>query len=135
MSKKEKKPDLVVWSEERGYYPRELTYGSNLGAPAIQVDNVDGWKLAKIKNVNSEFQARYDELMLQARKLKDEYEWNELIYTRVKYSFQPVVGHTYHLYSKDDENMFLSIIEPSSWNMRHIASFKLDSTNKWIKIN
>ena len=130
MSKKEKKPDLVVWSEERGYYPRELTYGSNLGAPAIQVDNVDGWKLAKIKNVNSEFQARYDELMQQARKLKDEYEWNELIYTRVKYSFQPVVGHTYHLYSKDDENMFLSIIEPSSWNMRHIASFKLDSTNK-----
>lgn len=135
MSKKRKKPDLVVWSEERGYYPRELTYGSNLGAPTIQVDNVDGWKLAKIKNVNSEFQARYDELMQQAQKLKDEYEWNDLIYTRVKYSFQPVVGHTYHLYSKDDENLFLSIIEPSSWNMRHIASFKLDSTNKWIKVN
>ena len=31
MSKK--KPDLVVWDEEKGYYQRELTYGSNHGAP------------------------------------------------------------------------------------------------------
>lgn len=131
---KRKKPDLVVWDEERGYYASQLTYGSNLGAPAIQIDNVDGWRLAKIKDVNSEFEARYKELMAEAQKLKNEYEWNELIYTKVKYNFQPVVGHVYHLYSKDDESMFLSIIEPSSWNMKHIASFKLDSTNKWNKI-
>ena len=131
---KDKKPDLVVWDEERGYYARELTYGSNLGAPAIKIDNVDGWRLAKIKDVNSEFETRYNELIAEAQKLKNEYEWNELIYTKVKYNFQPVVGHVYHLYSKDDESMFLSIIEPSSWNMKHIASFKLDSTNKWIKI-
>ena len=132
MSKK--KPDLVVWDEERGYYANQLTYGSNIGAPVIQVENVDGWRLAKIKDVNSEFEARYNELIAEAQKLKNEYEWNELIYTKVKYNFQPVVGHVYHLYSKDDESMFLSIIEPSSWNMKHIASFKLDSTNKWIKI-
>jgi len=30
-----KKPDLVVWSEKRGYYARELTYCSNLGALRI----------------------------------------------------------------------------------------------------
>jgi hypothetical protein len=129
-----KKPDLVVWSEERGYYPRELTYGSNLGAPAIQADNVDGWKLAKIKDVNSDFEARYNELMAEAQKLKNEYEWNDLIYTKVQYSFQPTVGHVYHLYSRDDKSMFLSIVEPNSWKMKYIASFKLDSTNKWIKI-
>lgn len=132
--KKKKKPDLVVWSEERGYYPRELTYGSNLGAPAIQADNVDGWKLARIKDVNSEFEARYNELIAQAQKLKNEYDWNELIYTKVKYNFQPVVGHTYHLYTKSDSSMFLSIIEPRSWNMEYIGSFKLDTSNKWIKI-
>ena len=132
--KRKKKPDLVVWDEERGYYPRELTYGSNLGAPAIKIENVDGWRLAKIKDVNSDFEARYNELMAEARKLKSEYEWNEFIYTKVKYTFQPIVGHVYHLYSKNEEDMFLSIIEPSSWNMKHIASFKLDSTNKWIKL-
>ena len=131
---KDKKPDLVVWDEERGYYANQLTYGSNIGAPAIQIDNVDGWRVAKVKEVNSEFEARYNELIAEAQKLKNEYEWNELIYTKVKYNFQPVVGHVYHLYSKDDESMFLSIIEPSSWKMKYIASFKLDSTNKWIKI-
>ena len=128
-----KKPDLVVWDEERGYYPRELTFGSNIGAPAIQADNVDGWKLAKIKDVNTEFDTRYNELLVEAQKLKDEYEWNRIIYTEVKYSFQPIVGKVYHLYTKEDDTMFLSIIEPSSWNMKYIASFKLNSTNKWVK--
>jgi len=129
-----KKPDLVVWDEGRGYYPRELTYGSNLSAPIIQADNVDGWKLARIKNVNSEFEARYNELIAEAQKLKNEYEWNELIYTKVQYNFQPTVGHVYHLYSREDESMFLSIIEPSNWDKKYIASFRLDSTNKWVKI-
>jgi hypothetical protein len=131
---KKKKPDLVVWSEERGYYPRELTYGSNLGAPVIKVDNVDGWKLSKIKDVNSEFETRYNELLSQAQKLKEEYDWNELIYTKVQYTFQPIVGQTYHLYKRENDDLFLSIIEPRSWKINHLASFKLDSTNKWIKI-
>ena len=132
--KKKKKPDLVVWSEERGYYPRELTYGSNLGAPAIKIDNVDSWRLSKIKDVNSEFETRYNELLTQAQKLKEEYDWNELIYTKVQYTFQPAVGHVYHLYNRGDDTLFLSIIEPSSWKMNYVASFKLDSSNKWIKI-
>ena len=132
--KKKKKPDLVVWSEERGYYPRELTYGSNLGAPVIKIDNVDGWRLSKVKDVNSEFETRYNELIAQAQKLKEEYDWNELIYTKAHYTFQPVVGHVYHLYDRGGDNLFLSIIEPSSWKMNHIASFRLDSSNKWIKL-
>lgn len=132
--KKQKKPDLVVWSEERGYYPRELVYGSNLGAPAIKIDNVAGWKLSSVQNVNTEFQARYDELMAEARKLKKEYEWNELIYRSVEYTFQPTVGQTYHLYKRTNDTMFLSIIEPRSWNVEYIASFRLDTTNKWIKL-
>lgn len=134
MTKKKKKPDLVVWSEERGYYPRELTYGSNLGAPAIKLDNVAGWKLSNVHNVNTEFKTRYNELMEQARKLQQEYEWNELIYSSVEYNFQPTIGQTYHLYRREDSSMVLSIIEPQSWKLEFIASFRLDSTNKWIKI-
>jgi hypothetical protein len=134
VTKKKKKPDLVVWSEERGYYPRELTYGSNLGAPAIKLDNVAGWKLSNVHNVNTEFKTRYNELMEQARKLQQEYEWNELIYSSVEYNFQPTIGQTYHLYRREDSSMVLSIIEPQSWKLEFIASFRLDSTNKWIKI-
>ena len=134
MSKKEKKPDLVVWSEERGYYPRELTYGSNLGAPVINIDNVAGWKLASIQNVNTEFQARYNELLVEAQKLLQEYEWNELIYSNVEYTFQPIVGQVYHLYRRENNSMFLSIIQPQSWKMEYMGSFRLDTTHKWIKL-
>mgnify|MGYP000598406580 CR=1 FL=1 len=42
--KKNSKPDLVVWDEEKGYYQKELTYGSNVGAPAIKMEDVGGWK-------------------------------------------------------------------------------------------
>ena len=134
MKEKNKKPDLVVWDEDRGYYASQLSYASNVGAPVIKAENVDGWKLARIKDVNSQFETRYNELMLEAQKLKDEYGWNELLYTTVKYNFQPIIGQTYHLYLKDDDSMFLSIIEPTSWKMKHIGSFKLDSNNKWNKI-
>ena len=41
---KKKKPDLVVWDEEKGYYSKELSYGSNVGAPAIKLEDVGGWK-------------------------------------------------------------------------------------------
>ena len=132
--KKEKKPDLVVWSEERGYYPRELTYGSNQGAPVIKMENVAGWKLASVQNVNTDFQARYDELIAEAQKLKNEYDWNELIYRSVEYTFQPTVGQVYYLYKRANDTMFLSIIQPHSWKMEYIATFRLDTTNKWIKL-
>lgn len=134
MSKKRKKPDLVVWSEERGYYPRELTYGSNLGAPAIKVDDVIGWRHSKVQEVNDQLKSRYEELMAEANKLMEEYNWNDMIYTKVEYTFQPIVGHVYHLYMREDESLFLSIISPQEWKVKHIGSFRLDSTNKWIKI-
>jgi len=30
--------------------------------------------------------------------------------------------------------LFLSLIGPTEWNMKHIGSFKLNSEQKWIKI-
>jgi hypothetical protein len=45
------------------------------------------------------------------------------------------MGEIYHLYIKDDETMFLSLISPDQWRQKHIGSFKLDSTQKWIKVD
>ena len=134
MKKKKNKPELVVWDEERGYYQRELTYGSNIGAPAIDTGKVGTWKQNKVKEVNDQFRTKYEELKAEAEKLINEYNWNELIYSRAQYNFQPVVGKTYHLYVREDESVFLSLIEPSNWKQKYIASFKLDSNSKWIKI-
>jgi hypothetical protein len=129
-----KYPDLVVWDSTKGFYARELTYGSNLGAPSIQIDDVGGWKQSKVNGVNSQFKAEYDELLNRAEELKEQFIWNHFVYTKVNYTFLPVVGHVYHIYEKADGNFFMSIVEPNSWNQKFVGSTKLESTNKWIKI-
>lgn len=134
MKKKKKISDLVVWDEEKGYYARELTYGSNIGAPVIKSNDVSTWRQNKVEEVNAQFRAKYEDLKAEAEKLINEYNWNELIYSTAQYNFQPIVGKIYHLYIREDESVFLSLIEPSNWNKKHIASFRLDSNNKWIKI-
>lgn len=130
----DRKPDIVVWSEERGYYAKELAYGSNLGAPVIKTDDVIGWRQREVANVNNQFSAKYEEIKAQAAKLIEDYNWNELIYNHVGYSFIPVVGQVYHLYKRENESLFMSLIEPNQWKKECIGSFRLDSSNKWNKL-
>ena len=128
----EKKPDLVVWSKDRGYYAKELTYGSNLGAPAIKLDNVEGWKKNQAFEVNKQLKTRFDELKAEYDKILEEVYWNEKVYSS-QYNFIPIIGETYYLYQNKGRT-FLSIIEPSSWNYECLGGFKLDSFKKWTKI-
>ncbi len=131
MSKK--KPDLVVLDEERGYYPRELVYGSNNGAPAIKLEDVGGWKQIQAQNANKIFTKKYEEIKDEFKKLVDEVSWNEFVYS-VTYNFIPVIGETYYLYEKNDGSPFLSLIAPDEWNMKFIGATRLESNNKWIKL-
>lgn len=132
-TKKKKIPDLVAYDDERGYYSRELTYGSNLGAPAINIEDVQGWKQNQANKANKQFKKKYDELKTEFKKLVDEVNWNELVYS-AGYTFKPILGTVYHLYMRKDETMFLSLIDPNTWNQDYIGSFELDSTEKWIKV-
>ena len=132
MSKK--KPDLVVWSEEKGYYPKELVYGSNVGAPAIQLEDVGGWKQIQAQNANKIFTKKYEEIKDEFKKLVDEVSWNEFVYSAT-YNFLPVIGETYYLYEKRDGSPFLSLIAPTEWNMKFLGATRLESNNKWIKID
>lgn len=132
-NKKKKKPDLVVWSEEKGYYSKELTYGSNIGAPSIQLEDVGGWKRIQAQNANKIFTKKYEEIKDEFKRLVDEVSWNEFVYSAT-YSFIPVIGETYFLYEKNDGNVFLSLIAPDEWNMKFLGATRLESNNKWIKI-
>jgi len=129
-----KVPDNIVWSEKKGFFAKELAYGSDLGAPAIKLDDVLGWRTREATNVNNLFSAKYNEIKAEIDKLIDDYNWNELIYNHVEYSFIPVIGQTYYLYSRENQSLFLSLIEPNQWNKKHIGSFRLDSSNKWNKL-
>ncbi|EKT4509549.1 DUF2452 domain-containing protein [Flavobacterium psychrophilum] len=131
---KKEKPDNVVFSEEKGYNASLLPYATSVGAPVIKTDDVVAWKIRGIHNVNKEFENKFNELKKQYQKLMLEYEWNEMVYN-AKFSFEPVIGEIYHLYTGHDGINFLSLISPQEWNKEHIATFKLNSDKKWLILN
>jgi hypothetical protein len=131
--KKNDRPDSVVWDIEKGYYAKELTYGSNIGAPSIKIEDVKGWKQIQANNANKQFKTKYEELKGEFKKLIDEVTWNDIVYSS-NYNFIPIIGETYHLYVREDDSMFLSLISPDNWNKKYVGSFKLDSSQKWIKV-
>lgn len=112
-----------------------LKYADNVASPVIKQDGVKAWQTDSLKSVNRHFSQKFEEIKKEYSKLIDAFKWNELIY-KSKYSFKPLQGKVYHLYQKNDtdKDLFLSIIDPSEWNMLFIGSFKLLSNNKWEKI-
>ena len=122
-----KKPDNVADS------PGLLPYASNVGAPAIKVEDISAWKAVNAVKVNHQLQTKFNELKEEYKKLVEEYKWNELVYN-AKFSFEPVIGQTYHLYIGRNGNIFLSMVNTDEWSYEWVGSFTLDSNNKWNKI-
>ena len=122
-----KKPDNVVET------PGLLPYGTNVSAPSIKVENITAWKSINSIKVNHQLQTKFNELKEEYQKLVTEYKWNELVYN-AKFSFEPVIGQTYHLYVGRDGNIFLSMVNPTEWNYECVGGFLLDSNNKWNKV-
>ena len=129
-----KKPDNVVFSDDKGYNASVLPYATNVGAPAIRMDDVVSWKNRNISTVNKEFENKFKELKSQYENLMQEFEFNELVYS-AKFSFEPIMGEIYHLYTGEDGVNFLSLISPQEWNREHVGTFKLNSDKKWILLN
>jgi hypothetical protein len=121
------KPDNV--SDNPGILP----YGSNVGAPAIKLENLQTWKDTRAQSVNKQFESRLLELKKEYDNLIEEYKWNDLVY-QSKFNFEPVFNKIYHLYYSKDRSTFLSLVEPNEWNKEHIGSFRYNHDNKWIKI-
>ena len=128
-----KKPDQIVWNEEDGYNAALLPYATNVGAPAIVKEDINGWKQRGVNRVNHQLKAKFEELRAEYQQMIEELQWNELVYSS-KFSFEPVIGEEYHLYIGDDGNVFLSLIEPNQWKRECIGSFRLNSEQKWMKI-
>ena len=120
------KPDNVADN------PGLLPYASNVGAPAIKPDDVATWKSEKVVKTNHYFETRYNEIKEEYKKLIESYEWNKLVYES-NFKFEPIKGETYYLYQRDT-GLFLSLIEPEQWNQIFIGAFKLDSNDKWEKV-
>ena len=123
-----KKPDQ--FAENKAIMP----YGDNVGAPSIHPTNITAYKQEKVIKTNHYFEARFNEIKDEYKKLIEAYKWNELVYDS-EFRFEPIKGNIYHLYQKQDETLFLSLIAPDEWDQIFIGSFRMDSDDKWTKIN
>ncbi|WP_010228459.1 DUF2452 domain-containing protein [Gillisia marina] len=129
-----KKPDNVVFDLETEKYDAALKpYATNVGAPVITVTDTIAWKNRSINKLNQKVQTRYQEIKEQYERLMQEFEYNNLIYN-AKFSFEPIIGDTYYLYKRDNEETFLSLIAPNQCNFNSIGSFRLNADQIWEEV-
>ena len=132
---KEKLPDNIVFNyETEKFDASQRPYPTTVGSTSFEPLVVDKSSSA---NANHYFNSKLNELKEEYKKLVEEYNWTKLVY-EAEYSFQPIVGHIYHLYEKKDKNLWLSLISPQEWGSvkqekAYVASFKLDTMGKWQK--
>ena len=128
---KKKYPDNIVYNDKLQKFDANLKpYPTSVGSQAFEPIKVD--KSTSV-NANNFFEGRLNELKEEYRKLVEEYNWTKLVY-EAEYSFQPTVGHDYHLYERKDKNLWLSLIGPDEWDQPYIGTFKLLTNGKWERI-
>lgn len=130
-----KKPDLVVFNEETQKYDAALKpYGTSASAPAIKPLNTATWRNDGVQRVNKQLKTKFDEIKEAYELLLEKFQYNDLVYN-AKFSFEPIIGQTYHLYNNRKKESFLSLISPSECNFKHLGSFQLNSDKMWEKVN
>ena len=131
-SKTKRYPDHIVWDEETETFNAYLLpYGSNISAPVIKLENIDAFNSKGLSKVKKIFDSELEEIAKKYYDLVESVELNNMIYN-AKYSFEPIIGETYHLYENENSEMFLSLISPLEWDKKHIKSVKLNSEYKWV---
>ncbi|GAA0871141.1 DUF2452 domain-containing protein [Gangjinia marincola] len=132
---KKKKPDAVVYDDKEDKYNASLLpYASSVSAPKITVPDISFWKNNNVSKVNHHFNTKYTELKAEFEKMQEEFEYNQLIY-QANFSFEPIVGETYHLYDAKDGSIFLSPILPQECTFTHRGSFILTTEKLWSKVS
>ena len=107
-----------------------MSYPTNVGAPSftpVIIDDTSSIKATKY------FKTKLSEIENEYKKLVDDYKNTTLIYES-DYSFEPIMGETYHLYEKIG-GRFLSLIAPNEWDKKYLGSYLLTTDGKWEKVN
>ncbi|MGI9532914.1 DUF2452 domain-containing protein [Lutimonas sp.] len=129
-----KRPDNVVFNSDTQQYDAALKpYATSVGAPVITMTDTVSWKNRSISKVNQKVQAKYLEIKEEYDKMMEEFEFNNLIFS-AKFNFEPIVGDTYHLYKRDNEELFLSLIAPHECSFNAMGSFYLNADQIWEKV-
>ncbi len=122
--------------------PSTLPYAHNVGSAVIKPVDKGKIKGLAVSAMHEQSQMQLDKvyeqvkvLIKQAEEIKHRVDISERIY-QAEIKFKPTIGHTYHLYQKNDSSEVLSFISPKEWGdsmpfEKHLATVKLLSDHTW----
>lgn len=122
--------------------PGLLAYPHTIGSIVVKPEDTGKLKSRALSAMREQtgrqlkqIQKQAELLAQQAREIQERLQVSEQIY-QAKISFEPFIGHVYHLYEKNDEYV-LMLIGPDEWgsarnqHLRFIHSVKLLSDHTW----
>ena len=107
-------------------YPGLLPYGHSISAPAFRPTEMGVLLSKSAEAMNEQVEMQKRQILEQVELLKKQYtelEERRLISNLVyhaKFGFKPDPGAVYHLYTRQNKTLFLSLIAPHEWNTANI---------------
>ena len=144
MQKKEK-DDLFINPIDKDKItdsPGLIPYPHTIGSPAFAPNEEGANKKTAIRVMEEQCHMQMDQikeqitlLAKQADKIKTRMETSKAIYS-AKMAFNPLVGETYYLYAREEDDFVLSMIGPNDWGRKipfkyYVATVKLLSDRTW----
>jgi hypothetical protein len=131
MSEPQFLPDLPEPESRPG---RFLPYPVATLSASILPADLSSFRTRGAAGAERQFRQRMAELVAQYVSVIDQFNWNKLVYES-RFSFEPLIGETYHLYELAD-GFTLSMIEPERWpGKKWIASLTLSAGGHWEPVS
>ncbi len=109
-----------------------MPYPVSTLSPPIIPNDLTSFKTRGISQVERDLRQKLTEIREDYLLAIDHFNWNKLVY-EAEIRFEPVVGETYHLYEMGGRRA-LSMISPSQWPHRHLASVRLNHDRQWLVV-
>jgi len=122
--------------------PHLLPYAHTVGGAVIKPVDEGAVKGKAIRAMEQQTDMQMDQIKMQiellaeqAKAIQKRKEISEMIYDATL-SFEPLIGHTYHLYEREDQVTILSLISPREWGrsktyQRFVATVRLLADHTW----
>jgi|TARA_Y100000310_G_scaffold329460_1_gene399359 hypothetical protein len=119
--------------------PGLIPYPHHRGSQIIKPDLIKN-PIAKIELVANQklelLREQAEQIMKQAKKVLDNVSFTKEMYD-YGLRFEPVIDHIYHVYERENEERFVSLIAPSEWGARfkgkHVYSARFCPDDTWEK--
>ena len=105
--------------------------------PALIKNPIHGVELSANQKIEI-LREQIELIIQQAKKIMDRVEFTKEIYS-YNVRFDPVIGHTYYIYERNNKERFVSLISPKEWgskyNFKHVHTAKFCADDTWEKID